>query len=247
MSNLALAAAALGFPGVVLLCSAVLALRRRNPPVPFKDAAVFVCLGMCAVVLGEIWSLAAERWLLGRWNINFYYAFFTASMPEEGFRFLVVLYGLSRRPHVSLVTAMLLGSLVGLTFGTYEHLGYALTKGWWTWFARSFTSVPYHTLSGAVLGYAAATWLRKRDLRSLIWLVILIIVHGCADWPLLDVTRDESTTANSFLTSGWAGNIASLLAVAVMAAVAAMKAKRIENLESSETRRSYREDIDSTK
>lgn len=229
MNNFALAGAAFAFPCFIILCVVVLALRRRRPQTPFKVVAQSLGLGLLAIVLGEIWNMSADRWLLGRVNLGFYYAFLTAAIPEEGFRFLLILYGLSRRPHVSLVSAMLLGSLVGLTFATYEHVLYAVFSGWGTWLARSFTSVPYHVLSGAILGYAAAVLLRTREPGSLLWFAALIVLHGLADWPMDDPTRKESdSTFEHFVASGWAGNITSLVAAVVIAAILVRKAAKAE-------------------
>lgn len=229
MDKLALAAAALFFPCLIIFCGVVFALRRRLPATTFKTVAAFLGLGFLAVLVGEIWSMVAERWQLGRINLSFFYAFVTASMPEEGFRFLAILYGLWRRPQVSLMTSMLLGSLVGLFFATYEHLGYTVLNGWWLWFARSFTSVPYHVLSGAVLGHSAAVLIRSRDPRALIWPAVLILVHGLADWPMTDPTSsDAETPIQSFVSSGWAGNVVSLIIVAVLAIVLGRIAIRID-------------------
>ena len=226
MTKPTLGVAALAFPCGMILYGVVWALRRRQPRVYYSTVFAFVGLGLLAIVFGEIWSMSAERWALGRVNIGFYYAFLTAAIPEEGFRFLVVLYGLLRRPHVGLVSAMLLGSLVGLTFATYEHVLYAVFSGWGTWLARSFTSVPYHVLSGAILGYVAAEFLRSRRRRSLAWLGVLIIAHGVADWPLDDPTSQEpDTLAGTFIVSGWAGNVASLLIAAVIALILTRTAK----------------------
>lgn len=227
MTRLALAAAALFFPCFMIFCGVVFALRRRLPATTFKSIAAFLGLGFVAVLIGEVSSMVAERWLLGRIDVSFFYAFVTASMPEEGFRFLAILYGLWRRPQVSLMSAMLLGSLVGLFFATYEHLGYAVLNGWGLLFARSFTSVPYHVLSGAILGYAAAILIRTRNPRALIWPAALILIHGLADWPMIDPTNgDAETPLQSFVASGWAGNIASLLVVAIIAVILGRKAMR---------------------
>ena len=229
MDKLALAAAAVAFPCLVIFGGIVTCLRQRRPPIHLKGVAPFLGLGFLAIVLGEIWNMAADRWLLGRVNFGFYYAFLTAALPEEGFRFLAILYGLKRRPQVSLVSAMLLGGVVGLTFATYEHISYAILSGWDTWLARSFTSVPYHTLSGAIHGYAAAAFLRTRQLRDLGWLAVLIVVHGLADWPLDDPTSKEpETLVETFIVSGWAGNAASLFVAAVMATVLMRRAMRTE-------------------
>ena len=216
MRELALTAAALVFPCLLILGGVVVALRRQVPPVRFRAVWLFLGLGVAAIILHGISFLFADAWLMGRINHGFYYAFVTAALPEEGFRYLVIRWGLARRPRAGLLTGMLLGSLVGLTFGALEHVGYALDKGWETWLARSFTSVPFHTLSGAVLGYCGAVAIRTRRPWGLAGLAFLVLVHGLADWPLLDPDSDEPLT---FLTSGWAGNIASLVMVAVLAAV----------------------------
>jgi RsiW-degrading membrane proteinase PrsW (M82 family) len=225
MSEFALTTAALAFPCLFILCGLLGALRRQVPPVRFRTAWLFFGLGLAAIVLHGIWFLLADAWLRGRVNFGLYYAFVTAALPEEGFRYLVIRWGLGRCPRANLVTAMLLGGLVGLTFGAYEHIGYALDKGWETWLARSFTSVPYHCLSGAALGFCGAVAIRTRRPLGLAGLAFLVLVHGLADWPLLDPTGDEPLT---FLTSGWAGNIASLVVVAVLAAVFARIARKAD-------------------
>jgi len=215
-----MALAALVFPCLLILAGVTAALRRRLQPFSGKTVFAFLGLGLLATILGEIWSMLALRWGLGTVNVHVLYAFLTAAVPEEGFRFLVILYGLARRPRVSLVTAMLLGSLAGLAFAAYEHVGYAVLKGWELWLARSFTSVPYHTLSGAILGYAAAMCLRPRSPKGLIWLGLLIVVHGLGDWPLLDPTeREPASLAEAFVRSGWAGNVISLVVAVVLAVV----------------------------
>jgi len=219
MREFALTTAALAFPCLLILGGVVVVLRRQVPPVPFRAVWVFLGLGVAAIILHGISFLFADAWLLGRMNVGFYYAFVTAAIPEEGFRYLVIRWGLARRPRTGLVTAMLLGSLVGLTFGAYEHVGYALDKGWGTWLARSFTSVPYHTLSGAVLGYCAAVAIQTRRPWGIAGLAFLVLVHGLANWPLIDLSGGEPITQFEFLNSGWAGNIAALLTVTVLAAV----------------------------
>jgi RsiW-degrading membrane proteinase PrsW (M82 family) len=225
MREFALTAAALVFPCLLILGGVIVALRRQVPPVPFRTVGRFLGLGVAAIILHGVSFLLAEAKLLGRVDTSFYYAFVTAALPEEGFRYLMIRWGLARRPRAGLVTAMLLGSLVGLTFGALEHVSYALDKGWETWLARSFTSVPYHTLSGAVLGYCAAVAIRTRRPWGLAGLAFLVLVHGLADWPLFDPNSDEPVT---FLTSGWAGNIASLVVVAVLAVVFARIARKAD-------------------
>ena len=229
MSPLNLALAALVFPCLIILSGLVIALRRTTPAVPPRDISIFLGLGFAAIILETVWCLLALWWLLGKVDFKLLYAFITASIPEEGFRYAVIRWGLGRRPGVSLVTAMLLGSLVGLTFAAFEHVDYAVDKGWATWLARSFTSVPYHTLSGAVLGYWAMLSIRTRQPWGLAGLADLIIVHGLGNyWPLLYLDEpsvtEPTTLIEEFIVSGWAGNIAALSVVGLMSAVLFRKA-----------------------
>jgi hypothetical protein len=129
---------------------------------------------------------------------------------------------------VGLGAAMFLGSLVGLTFGAMEQVGYASDKEWAVWLARSFTSVPYHALSGAVLGYSApvAVWTRRRWGR--VALAVLVLVHGLADWPFIDMGGGEPLTQYGFVNTGWAGNLSALVVVAVLAAVFARIARKAD-------------------
>jgi RsiW-degrading membrane proteinase PrsW (M82 family) len=228
MREFALTAAAVAFPCLLILGGVLVALRRQVPPVSYRAVWLFFGLGVAAIILHGVSFVFADKWLMGRMSRGFYYAFVTAALPEEGFRYLMIRWGLTRRPRTGLVTAMLLGSLVGLTFGALEHVSYALDKGWETWLARSFTSVPYHTLSGAVLGYCGAVAIRTRRPWGLAGLALLVLVHGAADWPLIDVSGDEPVTRYEFISSGWAGNIASLVVVAVLAVVFARIARKTD-------------------
>jgi RsiW-degrading membrane proteinase PrsW (M82 family) len=223
MRDFALVAAAFAFPGMFILSGVVFALRRQVPCVSFRTIWVFLGLGLVMIILHGMSSWFTGPLFLGRVSNEFYYAFVTAAIPEEGFRYLVIRWGLARQRQANLVTAMLLGSLVGLMFGVYEHVGYALDKGWETWLARSFTSVPYHTLSGAILGYCSAVAIRTGRPWGIAGLAFLVVVHGLADWPFWDMPGDEPLT---FLTSGWAGNIASLVIVAPMAGILARIARK---------------------
>ncbi len=232
MSPLGLAAAGLTFPGLLILAGVVTALRRRRPPVRFRVVALFLGLGVASLLLTGIWSLLAEGWALGRVDPAFYYAVLTAALPEEGFRYLAIFLGLAWRPRRGPVEGMLLGSLVGLAFGTLEHAGYAVVKGWEVWLARSFTSVPYHTLAGAALGGSIALAARTGRPWGLVALVLLVIVHGLADWPVGDpVSEGPDAPAGEFVGTGWAGNIASLVAAVVFTVVMARAARRAEAAE----------------
>ncbi len=235
LNPISLAIAALVFPCLIILSGVVVALRRTKPAVPLRDISQFLGLGLVAIFLETVWCVLAMWWLLGKVNFNFLYAFITASIPEEGFRYAVSRWGLGRRPGVSLFSAMLMGSLVGLTFAAFEHIDYAVDKGWETWLARSFTSVPYHTLSGAVLGYCAVFAIRTRRPWGLAGLTVLIIVHGFGNyWPLLYLDEpgvtEPATLIEEFIVSGWAGNIASLSVVGVISAVLFRKALSEKNL-----------------
>ena len=226
MSPIALAAAGLAFPGLLILAGVIAILRRRQPPVRYRTVALFLGLGAAALVLTVVWSLLAEKWALGRISPAFYFAVLTASLPEEGFRYLAIRLGLVRRPQFDPQTAMLLGSLVGLVLGAVENAGYAADRGWEVGLARSVTSVPYHALAGSVLGGCITLAFRTGRPWGLAGLALLVAVHGLADWPFHGPERGSpGTPVEEFIGSGWAGNIGSLVVVAVLAAILARWAR----------------------
>jgi len=228
MTHFSLAMAGLLFPGPIILGGLLVALRRQRQPVGYGMALGFLGLGLAALFLEQVWCVFAEHWLLGRFNLAFYFAFLTAALPEEGFRYLVIRCGLARR-EVSLVSAMCLGALVGLIFGIFEHVVYAFEKGWETWLLRSFTSVPYHTLSGAVLGYGVVSAKRTGRPWGGLLLICLVVLHGLADWPLLPPGSDlPATTWEEFVNSGWFGNVTSLAVVTVLAVVLTCSARQAD-------------------
>src|SRR5262245_31227491 len=98
MNPLALAAAGLAFPGLLILAGVVTPLRRRRPPVRFRTIAFFLGAGVASVLLTAVWTQLAEWWARGRVHPAFYYAVLTGALPEEGFRYLGIRWGLSGQP-----------------------------------------------------------------------------------------------------------------------------------------------------
>jgi hypothetical protein len=231
MSRLDLAAAGLAFPGLFILAGVSIALRKLRPPVRFRTIASFLGLGVASLVLTLVWNLFAEGWALGRVSPAFSYAFLTAAIPEEGFRYLAIRLGLGRKPRYGPVAAMLLGSLAGLALGAIENAGYWVDRGWAVGLARSVTSVPYHTLAGAALAGGIALSAGTGRPWGLAALVVLVIVHGLGDWP---AGGPESALPDNplgeFVARGWAGNIASLVAAIVFTIVLARAARRAESV-----------------
>ena len=238
MRVLALIAAALAFPCMLILASVVVALRRQVPRVSFRTIWVFLGLGVVMILLHGVSSWFWKPLFFGRVGYGFYGAFVEAAIPEEGLRYLVIRWALARRPVTNLVTSMLLGSIVGLTFGAYEHCDYLWSSGWLVWLARSFTSVPYHTLAGAILGYCAAIAIRTRRPWGIAGLAFMVLVHGLGNWSFLDTTVDEQPI--TFVTSGWAGNVAAFAVAAVLAAVLYRNARKTDaaRAEPSDARKS---------
>lgn len=226
MNTILLLTASLVFPCLLLFLAMLYGLRKHVPPVRYRVIFLFVGLGIGTIILGGLWCVFAHYNLLGRISIGMYFAFVTASIPEEGFRYLVIRLGFWKGKGITPIIALLLGAIVGLMFATFEHAEYALSKGWDVWIARSFTSVPYHVLSGAVLGYFALKSIQTKKPWGLAAMLFLILIHGLADWPMIDPDSKQDVDQIGFIASGWAGNIASLVVVAILVGYCVIQARK---------------------
>ena len=167
---------------------------------------ISLLLGACVALLAvgvEVtmaWALQAIPNLYIR---AFMDAFGVAAIPEEGCKFLVLVYVVMRhedclRPSDVLISAI----CVGLGFAGLENLFYIVGEEDWQAIGalRALSAVPGHAIFGMVLGFFASrafehpegqkTYLAKG-------LVAAIVLHGLYDFPLFVIEYLESEGGNS--------------------------------------------------
>lgn len=146
-------------------------------------------------------ELIANPMLMG-----FSKAFLSAAMPEEFFKYLVVvLYCAKHREFEEPMDGIVYGVVASLGFATLENILYVADGGYTVALLRALTAVPQHALTGAIMGYfigqakfgggsAARNW-------ALAYLIPTLL-HGLYDFPLMAVaayTRQGERAAVVFL------------------------------------------------
>lgn len=231
-------------------------LRHCNPALTFRLSTWYFGLGVLCVVPVSIWGMSISIWAKG--SVLFYdryllYHLFNVVMlealPEELARWLILRWRLPHLPlPVNLTTYLLLGSLVGLGFGTIEHLGFCYIDGWHACWERIITSVPYHTMAGAILGYFVGTSiLTKRISTGLIGLAITVPLHAFNNFNLRTVLENHAndvaavppmeSTRNlieEILISHWPSNLFVTFTVTILALMLYRKSKSLISSNSSE-------------
>jgi RsiW-degrading membrane proteinase PrsW (M82 family) len=215
-----------------VLCLLVLAfLCRQLREVSWIQALTFLLLGMASIIAVGLFGSALQAWVRGRIQHHFSYAlfnvFFLEAIPEELARY-VILYGcLPRRPPYSLRECLLLGCLVGLGFGGVEYVLYTWTGGWEACWQRAFTSLPYHTAAGGIIGYFVGAYLHQRYRWSWWGLVITIPLHAFNNFNLrhfesismTDTEEPQHTLLQQILYSHWPSNLfvtTTVVAIAIL-------------------------------
>jgi RsiW-degrading membrane proteinase PrsW (M82 family) len=116
-------------------------------------------------------------------------AFFTAAIPEELFKLIVVRgYSARHREFDEPMDGIVYGVAASLGFATLENVLYVGQGGIGVAVMRAITAVPGHAFFGAVMGYFvgqsrfAAT---GRARAAVLAYVVPVILHGLYDFPLL--------------------------------------------------------------
>ncbi|MCP4292286.1 MAG: PrsW family intramembrane metalloprotease [bacterium] len=116
-------------------------------------------------------------------------AFFSAAIPEEFFKFIVLYFYAARlRDFDEPMDGVVYGVAASLGFATIENILYVTQSGFGVAILRAFTSVPAHALFGAVMGVfvGKARFPGERSrfflFQALAWPTIL---HGLYDFPLM--------------------------------------------------------------
>ena len=123
------------------------------------------------------------------WRQGALIAFWGAAVPEEFFKYLVVvLYAARNREFDEPMDGVVYGVAASLGFATLENILYVTQGGWGVAVLRAFTSVPGHALFGAVMGLhvgRARFAPRRAPLHLTLALLWPILLHGLYDLPLL--------------------------------------------------------------
>lgn len=123
------------------------------------------------------------------WRQGALVAFWGAAVPEEFFKYLVVvLYAARHREFDEPMDGVVYGVAASLGFATLENIMYVAQGGLGVAVLRAFTSVPGHALFGAVMGLhvgRARFAPRRAPLHLALALFWPILMHGLYNLPLL--------------------------------------------------------------
>lgn len=178
------------FPGLVLLVWFRNSDKFPEPwPVVFRTFALGVFSVIPIMVAGSFlkpWLGAVPDTALAHAG---YTAFVLAALPEECFKFLVlVLYSARHMEFDEPMDGIVYGVAVSLGFASLENILYVSKGGLSVALLRAVTSVPGHAMMGAVMGYFVGLCLVKPGRRFALLtaaLVFPMIIHGMYDFPLM--------------------------------------------------------------
>lgn len=120
-------------------------------------------------------------------------AFAGAAIPEEFFKYIVVVFYCSRhKAFDEPMDGVVYGVVASLGFATLENVLYVADGGYTVALLRAFTAVPGHALTGAFMGYfiGQAKFSGSNTKRN--WLLAFAVptlLHGIYDFPLMAVTN----------------------------------------------------------
>lgn len=162
-------------------------------PEPWPVVIRTFFLGAASVVpiliVGEILKAGMGLIPAQPWAQSAYMAFMLAAIPEESFKYLIlVFYCMRHMEFDEPMDGIVYGVTVSLGFASLENILYVSQGGMGVAVMRALTSVPGHAMMGAVMGYYAGLCLKKPGQRMgllvLAWLCP-VILHGLYDFPLM--------------------------------------------------------------
>ena len=139
-----------------------------------------------------------------------YRAFLCAALPEEFFKFWVVIRYSSRHSAFDEpMDGILYGAVASLGFATFENILYVSDGGLYVALARAVTAVPGHACYGAIMGYYAGVSRFGLRPKAYLWLGLLfaVLMHGLYDYALFlwaggPVTGEISPALLAFIDVG---------------------------------------------
>ncbi len=173
---------------------------RDQRPEPRSAVWLTFGLGVLAVAPALVVALPVDAivehsTLDNPYAIGLVQAFFSAAIPEECIKYLILADFCSR--HWSFgepMDGVVYGVAASLGFAALENLLYVADGGLLLALARGLTAVPSHAMMGAVMGYyigqAGFTFFGRRLLLAK-GLAIPILLHGLYDFPVLTVLAAE--------------------------------------------------------
>lgn len=177
-------------------------------PEPWKVVRKTFLLGVAVCVPVLIVDAVLKHWQppqTAPYPYAFYEAFMIASIPEEFFKYLVLLlYSIKHQEFNEPFDGIVYGVTASLGFATLENVLYVSTGGISVALLRAFTAVPGHALTGAVMGFFLGMTLRspkQKPLWYILALLIPIILHGLYDLPLMIISALHRLKAPG--PSGW--------------------------------------------
>lgn len=153
-------------------------------------------LGVAAILPVLVVALPTIYLFQGVRNVfaaGFLDAFLSAAIPEEFFKYLVLVFYCSRhREFNEPMDGIVYGVAASLGFATLENVMYVSGGGLGLAVLRGFTAVPGHAFTGAIMGYYVGQARFAAEGRGG-WMTrayfIPMILHGLYDLPLLTIQK----------------------------------------------------------
>ncbi len=175
-------------------------------PIPRRTILTTFVLGVVIVLPVALLELTAFSDLPMGSNpyvVGLVKSFWTAAIPEELLKFLVVVYYCARLSDFGeRMDGMVYGSVASLGFAAMENVLYVTAGGMELALSRAFTAVPCHAFLGAIMGFyvgQARFDSRHRGALLATGLILAIVLHALYDFPLLTIQAimgDENTLTN---------------------------------------------------
>jgi len=125
-------------------------------------------------------------------------AFIMAAIPEELFKWLVlVFFCLRLKEFDEPMDGMVYGATVSLGFAMLENILYVIDGGLVVAIMRAITAVPAHALTGAIMGYFVGKTLAFQENKPRLLmtaLVVPLLLHGLYDLPLMYLSSTDNTS-----------------------------------------------------
>jgi RsiW-degrading membrane proteinase PrsW (M82 family) len=167
---------------------------RDKRPEPHHVIWVTFFLGI-GTVIPVVLTAVPVLWLVGEIESDYlsgiWQAFMIAAIPEEFFKFLVLLlYCTRHRAFDEPMDGLVYGAVASLGFATFENVLYVFEGGIVAALMRAVTAVPGHACLGAIMGYyvGQARFHRVgKRYNYFMALLVPIVLHGLYDFPLLSL------------------------------------------------------------